>query len=237
MRAHFRVDDSEEGRIRPTRPGMKCTLIRCPQTFHAYVSAAPAVPPIGLAYVAASLRRAGHDVQIIDATGERIDRLVPIDHSGRFLRRGLTDEEILDRIARCRRHRLQPDVLAGLARDAGLIAKVRDASSHAHPDRGRRALHRRARRRPGKSRPRLRSGRRGRSSRLRPDGAPPGQATHRRDRGRVFPGWARDPHELLGRLASETSIPCLAGLGPGPDSRTTLPMDTAGASIAVGTCR
>ena len=77
---------------------MKCTLIRCPQTFHAYVSAAPAVPPIGLAYVAASLRRAGHDVEIIDTTGERIDRLVAIDRSGRTLRRGLTDEEILDRI-------------------------------------------------------------------------------------------------------------------------------------------
>jgi radical SAM superfamily enzyme YgiQ (UPF0313 family) len=77
---------------------LKCTLIRCPQTFHAYVSAAPAVPPIGLAYVAASLRRAGHEVTVIDTTGERIDRLVPIDRSGRFLRRGLTDEEILDRI-------------------------------------------------------------------------------------------------------------------------------------------
>lgn len=77
---------------------MKCTLIRCPQTFHAFVSAAPAVPPIGLAYVAASLQRAGHDVQIIDSTGERIDRLVPIDGSGRTLRRGLTDEEILNRI-------------------------------------------------------------------------------------------------------------------------------------------
>ena len=77
---------------------MKCTLIRCPQTFHAYVSAAPAVPPIGLAYVAASLRRAGHGVQIIDTTGEAIDRFVAIDSSGRTLRRGLADEEILERI-------------------------------------------------------------------------------------------------------------------------------------------
>ena len=79
-------------------PAVKCTLIRCPQTFHAYVSAAPAVPPIGLAYVAASLQRAGHEVQIIDATGEAIDHLVAIDRSGRTLRRGLTDDEILNRI-------------------------------------------------------------------------------------------------------------------------------------------
>jgi radical SAM superfamily enzyme YgiQ (UPF0313 family) len=35
---------------------------------------------------------------MIDTTGERIDRLVAIDRSGRTLRRGLTDEEILDRI-------------------------------------------------------------------------------------------------------------------------------------------
>lgn len=77
---------------------MKCTLIRCPQTFHAFVSAAPAVPPLGLAYVAASLLRAGHSVQIIDPTGEAIDRFVPTDAGGRTLRRGLTDEEILERI-------------------------------------------------------------------------------------------------------------------------------------------
>lgn len=77
---------------------LKCVLIRCPQTFHAFVSAAPAVPPIGLAYVAASLRRAGHEVALVDTTGERIDRLVAIDRTGRTLRRGLTDDEILDRI-------------------------------------------------------------------------------------------------------------------------------------------
>jgi radical SAM superfamily enzyme YgiQ (UPF0313 family) len=78
---------------------VRCTLIRCPQTFHIFVSAAPAVPPLGLAYVAASLIRAGHQVQIIDPTGEAIERFVAVDSGGRTLRRGLTDEEILDRIA------------------------------------------------------------------------------------------------------------------------------------------
>ena len=77
---------------------MKCTLIRCPQTLNIYVSAAYAVPPIGLTYVAAALRKAGHDVTAVDPTGEGIERLTPIDESGQTVRRGLTDDEILERI-------------------------------------------------------------------------------------------------------------------------------------------
>jgi radical SAM superfamily enzyme YgiQ (UPF0313 family) len=77
---------------------MKCTLIRCPQTLNIYVSAAYAVPPIGLCYVAGSLRRAGHEVVAIDPTGEGIERLTPIDDAGKTVRRGLTDDEILDRV-------------------------------------------------------------------------------------------------------------------------------------------
>jgi hypothetical protein len=76
---------------------MKCTLIRCPQTFGKFVSAAYAVPPIGLAYVAAALREAGHDVHVIDVTGEAIEQFTSI--SDTWLRRGLTDDEILERIA------------------------------------------------------------------------------------------------------------------------------------------
>jgi radical SAM superfamily enzyme YgiQ (UPF0313 family) len=78
---------------------MKCTLIRCPQTLNIYVSAAYAVPPIGLCYVAASLQKAGHQVTAIDPTGEGIERLIPIDDTGTTVRRGLTDDEILARIA------------------------------------------------------------------------------------------------------------------------------------------
>src|SRR5438552_17559150 len=77
---------------------MKVTLIRCPQTFAKYVSAAYALPPIGLAYVAASLREAGHEVKIIDPNGEALDRFTPIDAKGLLLRRGLTDAEILERL-------------------------------------------------------------------------------------------------------------------------------------------
>jgi radical SAM superfamily enzyme YgiQ (UPF0313 family) len=77
-------------------PYVKCCLIRCPQTIEKYISAAYAVPPIGLAYVAASLVKAGHEVQIIDPTGEAIDQFAPLD--GDLLRRGLSDDEILERI-------------------------------------------------------------------------------------------------------------------------------------------
>ncbi len=79
---------------------MKCTLVRCPQTFGKYVSAAYAVPPIGLAYVAASMVEAGHDVTVVDPTGEAIEQFTPIDGAvdGGGLRRGLTNDEILDRI-------------------------------------------------------------------------------------------------------------------------------------------
>ncbi len=77
---------------------MRCTLVRCPQTMAKYVSAAYAMPPIGLAYVGASLREAGHEVSIVDTTGEALDRFTPIDEEGVLLRRGLSDDEIVEAI-------------------------------------------------------------------------------------------------------------------------------------------
>jgi radical SAM superfamily enzyme YgiQ (UPF0313 family) len=56
----------------------------------------PAVPPIGLAYVARSLLDAGHDVQLIDAVGEAPDRFVPIDDG--LLYRGLGIDEVIKKI-------------------------------------------------------------------------------------------------------------------------------------------
>ena len=77
---------------------MKCVLIRCPQTFAKYVSAAYALPPVGIAYVAASLREAGHDVSILDSQGEALEQYTPLDADGLMLRRGLTDEQMLARL-------------------------------------------------------------------------------------------------------------------------------------------
>ena len=51
--------------------------------------------PLGLAYVAASLRAAGHEVSVIDAVGEAPGRLV---QDGRVARLGLTVEQIVARL-------------------------------------------------------------------------------------------------------------------------------------------
>jgi len=110
---------------------MKVTLIRCPQTLAKYVSAASAIPPIGLAYVGASLREAGHEVRIIDTLGEALERYTPIDADGVLLRRGISDDDILAR--------LEPSDVIGFglmfSQDwlpaRGLIAKVRAAQPDA----------------------------------------------------------------------------------------------------------
>lgn len=57
------------------------------------------VPPIGLAYVAAAVRNAGHDVQLIDAPGEAMEQWVPFDTPmGEMHRIGLSPEEIVARV-------------------------------------------------------------------------------------------------------------------------------------------
>lgn len=57
------------------------------------------IPPIGLAYLAAAVRSAGHHVQLIDGPGEKMDQWVPFDTPhGAVARIGLSPEEIVDRI-------------------------------------------------------------------------------------------------------------------------------------------
>ena len=57
------------------------------------------VPPIGLAYIAATLRDAGHDVTVIDSAGEAIEQFHDFPTPVGLLRRvGLSLEEIVDRI-------------------------------------------------------------------------------------------------------------------------------------------
>lgn len=51
--------------------------------------------PLGLAYVAAALRNAGHDCVVLDAIGEAPTQMGP---AGTLVRLGLTDDEILARV-------------------------------------------------------------------------------------------------------------------------------------------
>jgi radical SAM superfamily enzyme YgiQ (UPF0313 family) len=76
---------------------MKIQLIHPPVYVNpkALTSLRPA-PPLGLAYVAAALERAGHAVEIIDAVAEAPKQVQP---EGRVLRLGLSPERIVERIA------------------------------------------------------------------------------------------------------------------------------------------
>ena len=57
------------------------------------------VPPIGLAYIAAVLRDAGHEVDVIDSVGEAIEQFEDFDSpAGRMRRIGLSIDEIVDRV-------------------------------------------------------------------------------------------------------------------------------------------
>jgi anaerobic magnesium-protoporphyrin IX monomethyl ester cyclase len=75
---------------------MIITLVRAPLTLSEYASAAPAVPPIGLAYIAATTRAHGHEVHVVDSIGEAIESYVPFVE--KTLYRGLGLDEIVDRV-------------------------------------------------------------------------------------------------------------------------------------------
>jgi anaerobic magnesium-protoporphyrin IX monomethyl ester cyclase len=57
-----------------------------------------AMPPLGLAYIAGSLLATGRDVTVVDAVGEAIEQLTPFDPGKSIFLRGLTTEQILERI-------------------------------------------------------------------------------------------------------------------------------------------
>jgi anaerobic magnesium-protoporphyrin IX monomethyl ester cyclase len=57
-----------------------------------------AMPPLGLAYLAGSLLKSGHQVTIVDAIGEDIERLTVFDQEKSIYLRGLPVDEIIDRI-------------------------------------------------------------------------------------------------------------------------------------------
>src|SRR5215472_6948288 len=73
------------------------TLIRPPSVVSRYALTLNATPPLSLAYVAASLTRAGYEVQVIDAVGEGLDTMGP-GYRDHVVLHGLTQEQIVARV-------------------------------------------------------------------------------------------------------------------------------------------
>src|SRR3989338_6075618 len=75
---------------------MKICLVRPPSIINPVAYIGSLTPPIGLAYIAASLRKAVHEVVIVDAIGENQTNSVMISEN--LILRGLSFEEIIKRI-------------------------------------------------------------------------------------------------------------------------------------------
>src|SRR2546428_1394445 len=90
-----------QGGARPvTMPQMSLiTLINPPglKTFSGLQMHTPN-PPLGLAYVAATLRAEGYAYRVIDATGEALDMVRPYPDRADFMVQGLSTDETVDRI-------------------------------------------------------------------------------------------------------------------------------------------
>jgi radical SAM superfamily enzyme YgiQ (UPF0313 family) len=86
--------------LQPRIPSLRVGLIRPPVVVlpDSLATHGP-VPPIGIAYIAAATRAAGHHVQLIDGPGEAIDQWVSIDTPmGELHRIGLSFEEMVERL-------------------------------------------------------------------------------------------------------------------------------------------
>ena len=77
---------------------LRVTLVRGPIVSTSRAVNNEATPCLGLAYVAAYARRRGHDVTIVDAIGEGLNRYWPIDGFPGLIAQGLNVEEIIERV-------------------------------------------------------------------------------------------------------------------------------------------
>ena len=82
---------------RTTRP-LNVALVRTPTLTNVTALGQDAVPPIGLAYIAGSLRWAGHHVTAVDAVGEAVHQYTRVPWSQHALIHGMRTEEIVARL-------------------------------------------------------------------------------------------------------------------------------------------
>jgi anaerobic magnesium-protoporphyrin IX monomethyl ester cyclase len=76
---------------------MSVTILRPSAVLSPNTYSAPVAPPIGPAYLAASLKTSGLEIHIIDAVGEAINNIVP-SKCGRYNLQGLSHDEIIQKI-------------------------------------------------------------------------------------------------------------------------------------------
>jgi anaerobic magnesium-protoporphyrin IX monomethyl ester cyclase len=72
-------------------------LLKSPALLKAFALSTLTAPPIGIAYLAGTLRAAGIEHQVIDAVGEALDQIEPLDYCDGYAI-GLTMDEIVQRI-------------------------------------------------------------------------------------------------------------------------------------------
>ncbi|EDN71083.1 Magnesium-protoporphyrin IX monomethyl ester anaerobic oxidative cyclase [Beggiatoa sp. PS] len=77
---------------------MKVVLVRPPTVLFHGSTLQDIVPPIGLAYLASSLKQAGHEVIGIDALGEGLDEWGKVDGWPEVTRHGLSISELIKKI-------------------------------------------------------------------------------------------------------------------------------------------
>ena len=97
---HFGRPKSADAPTSHPTPPAKIALIRPPiLQIPVSFSSFGAIPPIGLAYIAAVLRDAGHHITVIDAPGEALERFINVPSpAGTLQLNGLTPAEIVDRL-------------------------------------------------------------------------------------------------------------------------------------------
>lgn len=91
-----------------------------------YTVTASATPPIAIAYLSGTLRAHGYDLQSIDAIGEDIDRMTPIEGTVGFAQ-GLPIEQIVERIdADARIIGFSSMFSSGWTNDRRLVERIRE---------------------------------------------------------------------------------------------------------------